>query len=443
MVDGKTSSLSEQLITLIRGKPVTNNDLEQAALFVLDGIANAIGGQNSIPGQKLLTWQQSQGDDAGRLAFVMGGLTHILEVDDLHRASVVHPGCVVIPAAYSIGRRENSDGKSFLTAVLHGFEAACRVGMAVGPAHYTVWHNTATCGPYGAAVAAAHLLNLDQSQTVHAFGNAGSQSSGFWEFLDTGAMTKHLHAGRAAESGVIAADLAALGFTGPPKILEGKKGFFAGACPDAIPKNITAGANESWQLLQTSIKPWPCCRHTHAIIDAALTLREQLAGEEIELAIEHIEIRTYQAAVDVCDRPNPDSEYEAKFSLYHTAAIALLVGEVGFESFDKQARTLSDNLRQRIKVIVDSKVHKAYPAAFGGELTIHLRNGEKLTLYRQNAKGDPEAPLSRLDMIAKADFLLRHGGVSEPAAFIEAILATAQGAPLPELPFCQNTDSAR
>ncbi len=431
-----TPSLSEQLITLIRNKPVTNNDLEQAALFALDGIANAIGGQNSIPGKKLLAWQSSQGQDAGRLAFVMGGLTHILEIDDLHRASVVHPACVVIPAAYAIGRRENADGKAFLTSVLHGFEAACVVGMAVGPAHYRVWHNTATCGPYGSAVAAAYLLKLNESETVHAFGNAGSQSSGLWQFLETGAMTKHLHAGRAAESGVIAADLAALGFTGPPKILEGEKGFFAGACPDAIPENITRGAGEAWQLLQTSIKPWPCCRHTHAVIDAALTLRNQIDAIDIESSIESIQINTYQAAVDVCDRLHPNSEYEAKFSLYHTVAIALLTGEVGFASFNEEARTVSRKLRERVTVVVDSKVHNAYPAAFGGEVIIHLRSGEVLTLHKRNAKGDPEAPLSRDEMIDKADFLLRYGGVKEPSVFIESILATAQGGPLPKLPFC-------
>lgn len=428
------STLSEKLIALIYNKPVNQQDLEYAALFTLDGIANAIAGQNSMPGEKLLAWKKTQGSDAGRQAFLIGALTHILEVDDLHRASVVHPGCVVIPAAYAVAMREQAGGVELLTAVLRGFEAACRVGMAVGPAHYRIWHNTATCGPYGAAVAAASLLRLDQTAAVNAFGNAGSQSSGLWQFLETGAMTKHLHAGRAAESGVIAADLAKLGFTGPPKILEGEKGFFAGACPDAIPENTIKEPDALWQLRQTSIKPWPCCRHTHAVIDAALWLREQM-GEDVENAIAHIEVRVYQAALDVCDRPEPDSEYAAKFSLQHTVAIALLDGRVDFAAFTEQARGRTANLRRKVKLILEPEIHNDYPKAFGGEVCLRLYNDKVLTRRCTDAKGDPEAPLNREEMIAKAEFLLGHGGMENPSPLIDAILAMAGGAPIPALPF--------
>jgi len=135
---------------------------------------------------------------------------------DLHRASVTHPGCVVVPTVLALGARQKMGGIALLTAVLHGFEAMCRVGNGVGRAHYKIWHNTATCGPFGSAMAAATLLQL------------------------TG-----------------------LGFTGPPAILEGDKGFFAAACPDAVPTAVIADAGAVWQLRQTSIKPWPSCRHTH------------------------------------------------------------------------------------------------------------------------------------------------------------------------------------
>jgi 2-methylcitrate dehydratase PrpD len=178
-------------------------------------------------------------------------------MDDLHRASVTHPGCVVVPAALAIGLQTRCSGPALLDAILRGYEAVARIGMAVGPAHYRIWHSTATCGPFGAAMAAADLLGLDDSQTVHALGNAGTQSSGLWQFIETGAMSKHLHAGRAAEAGVTAAELAALGFTGPPAILEGAKGLFAGACPDADPDAVTRDPSAPWQLRATSIKPWP------------------------------------------------------------------------------------------------------------------------------------------------------------------------------------------
>ena len=187
-----------------------------------------------------------------------------------------------------------------------------------------IWHNTATCGPFGSAMAAASLLGLDDEETLHALGNAGTQSSGFWQFMETGAMSKHLHAGRASESGLLAAELAAHGFTGSPEILEGAKGMFAGMCIDPIPENILADADGEWQLPLTSIKPWPSCRHTHPLIDCALELHGKLNGEEIT----HVEIETYQAALAVCNRPDPYTEYQSKFSLYHCAAIAILDGVV-------------------------------------------------------------------------------------------------------------------
>jgi len=137
-------TLTQQLIELIQAKPVTEADLEQAALFTLDAVANALAGRQSAPGKILLCWWEATGKDSGRQAFLMGALTHILEVDDLHRASVVHPGCVVVPAAWAVARREGLNGIALLTAILRGFEAATRVGMAVGKAHYRHWHNTAT-----------------------------------------------------------------------------------------------------------------------------------------------------------------------------------------------------------------------------------------------------------------------------------------------------------
>jgi len=326
-------SLSRELISLIRNKRISDEDLRHASFFVLDALANAAAGRTTVPGKKLQQWARAQGGDSGRQAFVIGGLTHILETDDLHRASVTHPGCVVVPAALAFATDAKSTGVEFLQAVLHGYEAMCRIGNAVGPTHYQVWHNTATCGPYGSAMAVATLGKLSDEQSMHALGNAGTQSSGFWEFLETGAMSKHLHAGRAAESGLIAAQLAGLDFTGPPAVLEGKRGFFAAACPDANPDIVIADADAPWELRQTSIKPWPCCRHTHPAIDAALALHEELAGASIE----SVRVDTYQAALDVCNRPTPDSQYEAKFSLYHTVAAALEYGKVDFDSFDSQA----------------------------------------------------------------------------------------------------------
>jgi 2-methylcitrate dehydratase PrpD len=405
-------SLTQELIALIRAKPITDQDLGKAAMFTLDALACAYAGSNTAVGEILQRWA-AQGDmDSRRKALLMAALTHITETDDLHRASVTHPGCVVVPAVLSLGEKLGSSNRQMLTAILQGFEAMCRIGAAVGPAHYRIWHNTATCGPFGSAMAAAALLQLDDAQTLDALGNAGTQASGFWQFMETGAMSKHLHAGRACESGWLAADLAACGFTGPAQILEGRKGFFAGMCDDPSPERILSKPEANWQLRLTSIKPWPSCRHTHPIIDCALEIHEMLEGQ----AVDRIEIKTYQAALDVCDNPTPESEYQAKFSLYHTAAIALLDGAVGMESFTPAARLRSEDLRRATRVTVADPYASCYPVSWGAEVTVVSASGARFKVSRKDCKGDPELALDNAQMRSKAVALLCYGGLDDNAA---------------------------
>jgi len=419
-------SLTEQLVTLIRAKPISDEDRESAARFLLDTVANALGGRNTEPGRMLRAWFARQGADAGRQAFLIGGLAHILEMDDLHRRSVTHPGCVVVPAALALALRERCSGPAVLDAVLRGYEAVARIGMAVGPAHYRIWHSTATCGPFGAAMAAADLLGLDDSRTVHALGNAGTQASGLWQFIETGAMSKHLHAGRAAEAGVTAAELAALGFTGSPAILEGAKGLFAGACPDADPSAVMRDPEAPWQLHATSIKPWPCCRHTHPAIDAAIELHGRLGGAKPRA----IEVATYRAALEVCDRPAPDSEYGAKFSLQHCAAIALTDGRIGFGSFDEGARDRLAALSKRVSLRAAEPFISAYPKSWGAEITLEMEDGSELIATRAACKGDPDRPLGDTELIAKAELLLAHGGIEGAQAqrITDGLLALSRDA---------------
>ena len=183
---------------------------------MLDAMANIAAGRNSEQGRILTRWFLEVPADSSRKVLWLGSLMHILEMDDLHRNSVVHPGCVVIPAVLAVGLREGVSGRKMLEATLKGFEVCTRIGNSVGPAHYKIWHNTSTCGPFGAAYAAGTLLGLNSSELSDALGNAGTQSSGLWEFVESGSMSKHLHAGRAGQSGLIAAELARHGFSGSP-----------------------------------------------------------------------------------------------------------------------------------------------------------------------------------------------------------------------------------
>ena len=432
---GETQSLTRGLARLIRAKPVTAEDLEKTALFTLDAVASAVAGRNTEPGRRLLAWGRGREGDSGRRALVMGGLTHILEIDDVHRAAVVHTGAVTVPAAFALAAGREIAGEKLLRAVLYGFEAACRVGMAVGAEHYRFWHNTGTCGPFGSVMTAATLLDLDEDETVHALGNAGTQSAGLWEFLATGAMSKHLHAGRAAEAGVVAAELAALGFTGPPAILEGKAGLFAAACPDADPDAVLRDPDAPWQLHETSIKPWPSCRHTHPVIDGAL----ELAGRLDPAAIEKIEVATYRAALDVCDRPVADSAYEAKFSLQHCAAVALQRGTVDFSAFDAPAREAAAALARKVSVSAGDPFDAAYPGAWGAGISVELADGSREEVRRDVCRGDPEAALSAGEMTAKAHMLMGYGGLNDADGVIGRVLAMADGALAPALPVLDRT----
>ena len=411
-------TLTEKLIELIESKTIEDEDITSASWFVLDAMANIVAGRKTEPGKILNRWFLNEPPNTSRTVLWMGASMHIQEVDDLHRQSVVHPGCVVIPTVLALGMREDISGLQMLEAVVKGFEACTRIGNSVGPAHYKIWHNTATCGPFGAAYAAGTLFGLEKEQFRDALGNAGTQSSGLWEFSENGAMSKHLHAGRAGQSGLLSAELAKLGFSGSPTILEGKRGFYAACCPDANPDALLVDPEGSWQIHKTSIKPWPCCRHTHPAIDAALEISSKLDGGNIE----SIELGVTQATLDVCDKPTPETLYEAKFSLQHCVSVAILDGQVGFDAFESDARQRVAKMAMKISLERNEEIEKAYPNAWGAEVKVKLTNGKEFSVRRKHAKGDPDAPLSPTEFKEKATMLFRFGGVYEPEAWVERIL---------------------
>jgi len=208
-----TEQLADQLITW-RAEGLPDSTREAASYYFTDWLGSAIAGSVTVPGQMLLDYAASQPHggctvveaensvSAEVAALVNGGLSHIVEMDDLDRTSVLHPATVVIPAAVAIAEREEASGHALLDAITIGYEIAIRVGEAVGKEHYRYFHNTGTCGIFGAAAAVGWLLDLSAEQFVWAFGNAGTQAAGLWQFNTDGDMSKHLHAGMAASHGL-------------------------------------------------------------------------------------------------------------------------------------------------------------------------------------------------------------------------------------------------
>ena len=433
------ASLTEQLAEFVvdaRAEAVPAVVREQAAWWVLDWLGCAIAGLETEPGRIFLQHATDQpaglasclGLADGRApqaaALHNGGVSHIVEMDDVDRASVIHPGAVVIPAALAVGERIGASGRDLLAAIALGYEVAIRVGESVGKTHYFYWHNTATCGVFGAAAAAGWLLGLDARRMTWALGSAGTQAGGLWEFIADGAMSKHLHTGRAAANGVLAAELAALGFTGARRILDGRQGFFAATAPDGNPSAVTADLGSGWKLLGVSIKPYPSCRHTHSAIDAALQLRRE-HGLRIE-DIERVDIAGYHSVLELTDNPTPQHLYAAKFSVQYCVARALADGAVRLSDFSDEriADPAVRDLMARTGVRLDQALDARYPREFPAAVTVILRDGRTVRALVGSPKGDPENPLTADELTAKFQKMLP-GTPYEGRA--EELLATMVG----------------
>lgn len=428
------ASLTRRLTRMIRDRHVSEADLGHAERFVRDWLGSYVAGGAAETGGIIRAYGEGSRDLEAR-AFVAAALSHVTETDDLHRKSVTHPGCVVVPVALLLGRRRGARGHEVLRAVLAGYEAMTRVGEALGPAHYRTFHNTATAGVFGSAAAAATLLGLDEDQWVWALGSAGTQTAGLWQFNEEGAMSKPLHAGHAAASGLRAALLAARGLTGAEAILEGEKGLFKGLCPDARPAAVLDDA-PGWKLPETSMKPYPCCRHVHPAIDAALALRGGAA--DALPAPARVLVRSYPAALDVTDRPLPHTPHEARFSLQYAVATTLLRGRPGLEHFE--AAAVDDerirSLLPRIQVESDAALAAAYPGRWGARVSVEEDDGTERSVLCQSATGDPDQPLDDQALDAKVTGLFRWAGLSaaQSTRTLRACRALIRGAAVPALP---------
>ncbi|MEC9341696.1 MAG: MmgE/PrpD family protein [Pseudomonadota bacterium] len=415
----------------IRGAPVQR----QARYYLLDWLGALLAAHGTDTGAKFTAYALAQppgkaplvglgrGAAAETSAFYGGALSHIVEMDDVAREAIIHPAVVVMPAALAIAGERGASGTQLLGAIAEGYEAAILVGEAVGREHYYHFHNTTTCGVFGSAMAAGRLLDLDDHELVWALGNAGTQAFGLWQFNAEGVLTKPYHSGRAAAAGVSAALLAQAGVSGAAAILEGERGFFAGLAPGGDPQRIRCAleAGGPPRIGGVSIKPYASCRHTHAPIDAALRLRERLRGRVREIS--SVRVASYQAALTLCDNPSPVSTAEAKFSLQHCLASALLRGRAGLAQFEGEALHDADvrALAGKGTACLDEEAERGYPNTWSASVTLRLDNGESLAETVSDPKGDPENPLSQGELEEKFRELAAYGGV--PASHADDLIA--------------------
>ena len=365
---------------------------------------------------------------------------HTLELDDVHTASKTHGSASLIPAAWACAQALGKSGKEFLLAVVCGYETVNRVGMAFGVSSHRNrgWHATATCGVFGCAAACAKLLNLDTDQIVSALGMAGTQSSGVWAFLGDGSNCKVLHTARAAADGMEAAFLAKAGMTGPEHIFEAKDGGLLTAMSDGGDlKKLSAGLGTVYEILNMDMKPYPCCRSAHGVIDAAFEIRKELLKKadlertslEKQIAdIRQVQIETYLVGYKQCAVSegclNPKTTLDAKFSTPYAAAAALLYGKISMKEFELEVveGTEIQRLLHKVHVEPSDEFTKQYPKHWGCRMKVLQQDGTGYEKEIRDPSGSIARPLTTKQAMKKAEEFLHESYPGEEQVKIREIL---------------------
>lgn len=396
----------------------------RAALLVTDLLGCIVRAQVEAPAAKALYaaaktmgWSEGRchvfGDDrthgpAGA-AFLNAALAHALDFDDTHAPSTLHPGATVIPAAIVAGEMTGASGADVLAAIVAGYEATCRIGLAL-PAgdHYARgFHPTATCGAFGAAAAAARVLGLSAEKVESALGIALSQTAGSLQFLVDGAWTKPFQVGWASMAGLTAAILAREGYRGPREAIEGRHGFLRGYAPSPDPARVVRDLGTRFETMATGIKPYPSCRYGHAGIDAALALRAELGLEPHE--IDAVSYGLSRAGLLLVGSPieakrNPQNLVEAQFSAPFVLSAALATGRMAWESYKLLGDPVIRALMPKVDCVHDEDIEAEFPANMSGHITIDAR-GQRFSRKVIVPLGEPGNFPSQETLLAKFEGL--------------------------------------
>lgn len=414
-------SLTERLVELCEAG-ICAKDRACAATLLYDWIGVAVAGAVTDTARPVLNLARTHyaggrctALGVGRAgpenaAFVNGSFGTLLEMDDLHRSSILHAGDVVIPAALAAAQHAQVSDTTLLEAIVVGYEVALRIGQSAAKGGYSAWYNSGTCGVFGAAMAAAHALGLTAQQKVDALGQAGMQASGLWQCRLEPTDSKCLGTAHSARAGVTAALLSAEGLRGARHILEGELGFFRSFYPAANPDAVVEPAEAGWKLHEVSLKPWPACRHVHPAIGIALEMRDDMDVSSVD----QIVVQSYAAGRNFCDMPDPITAHDARFSFQHCVAVTLLQGEPALGDFDAAAlvNPVTAALRSKILVRDDPELTSAFPDKMGAGLIVTFNDGTTTSMSTENAPGDPEQPMSPETIRAKFHRNLQAAGVS-------------------------------
>jgi 2-methylcitrate dehydratase PrpD len=365
---------------------------------------------------------RSERPDALSAAFLNAISANVLEYDDTHLATVIHPAAPVVPGLFALAEQRPVSGAQLVHALILGIEAECRIGLGVMPTHYRRgWHITATCGIFGAAAAAGKLLGLDKRRMAWALGHAATQSAGLVESL--GSMSKSIGVGNAARNGLAASLFAEAGFTAADQAIEGRYGF-APVTSDSVNLGaITDRLGERWEILANAYKPYPCGVVLFPVIDACLELRARHAPALQKIA--QIVVRGHPLLRERADRPDVDTGREAKVSIQHSVAVALLQGAAGLAQYEDTC--VADPTVRTLRAKVAVEADESIPVE-SARVTLRLDDGSSLTECVRHGRGTPGRPMSEEELDAKVRDLAAFGAPEIDAPSLIAALRAIETA---------------
>jgi 2-methylcitrate dehydratase PrpD len=331
--------------------------------------------------------------DALSAAFLNAAAANVHDFCDTHLATVIHPTAPVAPALLALAELRKVSGPDLLLAFILGNEVQARIGLAVSPQHYNKgWHITSTCGVFGAAAGSGKLLGLNERQLVSALGNASTQACGLCECL--GWPAKSASVGNAARNGLWSALLAAKGFDGPAEPISGRQGFYNafGDAPDL--KRVTDGLGESWEILATSYKPYPCGFVIHPVLDCVLDWRRDYPSAEVTRVV----VRGNPLLAHRTDRPDIATGRESQVSVQHAVAAALVHGAAGLDQFTDAcvADPRVQALRRKVEVLRDESI-----STIAAAVEVSTADGAVHYLKQDAARGSDVNPMSDEDLERK------------------------------------------
>lgn len=354
---------------------------------------------------KATVWSKDFPDTGYRQAAgVNAAWGHILDFDDVHNLAIAHLGVVTVPGALAVAQSRHLSGIALMEGIAAGFEAGARIGHAINPSSYKIWHTTAVVGALSTCAAVGRLINLSSEKMVHALGSAGTQAAGLWEFMSDGAMSKPLHTANATLSGIRSAELAELGLTGASRILEGEQGLLRALSQEYHPERLTAGFDGEYLIADNSFKLYPCCRHIHSAIYNMdrLMHAHQIAPEQIR----QIRSYTYDTAKNLTDRLEPATPYACKFSMQYCLSAIANRGCYDICIFDTEFMESPSvrALMPKVNVISDTLINdkiRTDSTCWGNRLEITLTDGTILTESADYPPGDSHVPFPWEEALGK------------------------------------------